>query len=231
MNTGCFAGAEGDSGGGIGTTTAAFFFSGGAGEEGGYDLLVFFDAVEADFQLRATNLVIDKDDPGLAARKAAFPGSCVPIADGDQLCVEFRVEVLNPDGSPAPPEAKFSGGGFWEGYEMEVRWFYDTNDTHPNDANNLIQIIHANGVCHPDESPCGAGDDTYDNALPLADGYDPCAVETDEGCIDPGIDGFEDNFQLFLVNQTTIPEPGTMILVGSGVASLLYRRRRRNQRS
>ena len=45
---------------------------------------------------------------------------------------------------------------------------------------------------------------------------------------DPGIGGRDNNFQRVLVTQgPPIPEPGTMLLIGSGLAGLLYHRRRR----
>ena len=62
------------------------------------------------------------------------------------------------------------------------------------------------------------GDDTYD--IDITNGpYHP----------DPGIGGRDNNFQRLLVTHdaTVVPEPATMLLIGSGLGTLLYQRRRR----
>jgi hypothetical protein len=98
-----------------------------------------------------------------------------------------------------------TGLGF---YNVFIHWDADTNGSFPNDPFNRIRMLHA------------IGDDTYDTDITVLGTYDP----------DPGIGGRDNNFQRLLVTQTPpIPEPGTMLLIGSGLASLLYHRRRRSR--
>ena len=93
-------------------------------------------------------------------------------------------------------------------YDVFIHWDANTNGSFPNDPGNRIRMLHA------------IGDDTYDTDITVLGSYDP----------DPGIGGRDNNFQRLLVTQTAaVPEPGTMLLIGSGLGTLLYHRRRRSR--
>ena len=96
-----------------------------------------------------------------------------------------------------------SGLGF---YDMFIHWDLDTNLGFSNEPGNRIRLLHA------------VGDDTYDKDITVFGTYDA----------DPGIGGRDNNFQQFLVTQgQPIPEPATVLLIGSGLGLLYHRRRRR----
>ena len=94
-----------------------------------------------------------------------------------------------------------SGLGF---YDMFIHWDLNTNLGFSNNPGNRIRLLHA------------VGDDTYDKDITVFGTYDD----------DPGIGGRDNNFQQFLVTQG-VPEPATVLLIGSGLGLLYHRHRRR----
>ena len=90
-----------------------------------------------------------------------------------------------------------------------IAWSFDTDATFPNDPGDRIRILHNRG-----DIP-GNG---FNTDVTIIGSYIP-------GGDDPGIGGRDDNFQSFLVAQgPAVPEPGTLLLLGSGVAWLVRRK-------
>jgi hypothetical protein len=135
-----------------------------------------------------------------------FPGfRCIPL-DGVH-CIDFEVNAPTP------------GTNTWTGfYDLTITWLLDTEPEFPNDPGNRIRILHNRG-----DVP-GDGFDTDISVVGSYFGPNGCTFGCEE---DPGLSGRDDNFQSFLVVQgPAVPEPGTLMLLGSGVAAWLIRRRR-----
>jgi hypothetical protein len=133
----------------------------------------------------------------------AFPNSeCIPFLDED-TCVIFDVLA--------------EGTVDWneDGYFMEMRWFApevepgESPQKPPDDGRNHI-FKSANGF-------------TFDEVLRESD-YDP-----DVDPVDPALGGRGDDFSSFLAGRADVPEPGTLLLFGTGVVATCLRRRRRDR--
>ncbi len=170
-----------------------------------YLLSLDFAAIDHSFNLSVEDSLTDQGTLDGSGRLAAFPGhTCIPIADGTKKCVEFIFG--NGAGGP-PPEP----GGGWHGlYDFGIFWDVDTNAGFPGTAGR-IHVLHNSGV---DGAPFNE-----DFCARFGCTYHP-------GGVDPGVDGSGDGFHSLLVT-TAVPEPGSILLVATGVGALYNRRRRR----
>lgn len=162
---------------------------------GAYELILTFDSVHAPFDVSITNTLTNQ--AAVAPRLSSFPGYTCVMLDGVN-CVDFEVN--------APPPSANTWTGF---FDMVIAWAFDTDPTFSNNPGDRIRILHNRGD-HP-----GNGFDT-----------DVTVIGSYFSAEDPGIGGRDDNFQSFLVAQApaAVPEPGTLMLIGSGVAWLLRRK-------
>jgi hypothetical protein len=148
----------------------------------------------------------DVTEEQFAKDAGAFTGSgCLGyLSDGD--CVEYTVK---PEGT----------GQYMPPIRITVAWLLDTNSIAPSPL-----LIQAEGN---DPFSSELRDQTY---FPdSTDGIHFCQ-DGDDGECDPGESGTTDNFSRFAI-LNPVPEPGTLLLVGSGVAGAFWRRRRQRQRS
>jgi hypothetical protein len=155
-----------------------------------------------------------------AARAIAFPGyTCLALnAAGD--CVDFEVipcRTLNAAGHCEDSDVILKEGN-WTHYQIEIGWI-KYNDLPVYDESRM-RILHGFGGLD--------GDTLYDEdmcvtALDNAS-YDECLA-----IADPSIRSGNTDFQHFIAaySPTAVPEPSSLVLLGTGVCGLLLRRRRR----
>jgi len=200
-------------------TSRSFDFEGGSSVLGGYSFELTFDqlAAGAVFDLTVVAEALDPSD--LEPRfNNNFPGSqCVTFATDGTQCVDFQIK--GEDAStpfPTTDPTKWIGS-----FDITISWFLDTNGQFPNGPSNRIRILHNRG---------DSEGDGFDTDVTVNGSYFPgCGQDCFLASDDPAIGGRDDNFQSFAAVQAPdpIPEPATMLLLGSGLIGLVQQRRRR----
>jgi hypothetical protein len=163
-----------------------------------------FDRVEQSFQLRVSAFYVEPDDPVFTARlppgtvceRFNFPDSDNDGVLTDGSCMYFRVE----DKTNSTGEPQGGGIDFDGEWHQVISWF-----SFGPPAPGAI-IWH-------DNRPLGFFTDN------ITESYDQ---EPTPG--DPAIGGGALSFSD--VTITPVPEPSSLLLLGSGVSAFLYRRRR-----
>jgi hypothetical protein len=128
-------------------------------------------------------------------------GSVCIPIDGSGDCIDFTATTT----AVAPTD--------FTSYVATIDWTFDTNSNFPNTGNQRVELLESH-----------AGGPFTDITIPGS--Y--CAVLP---CGDPGISGQSDSFSQYTVVDATVPEPATLALLGSGLAGLLMRSRRRSRPS
>lgn len=180
---------------------------------GNFTNTLAFDTVLQDMTITMNAFFVDPDDSGNFLSRV--PGGYVPArfftSDGPAgSWIYFRVEE-----DPRP----LQGTDFEDTWHQTVTWFGFGGYVNP-------QLLHdAHG-----------GTDSFDQ--PITEFFDPepvppppcvedCLPICDGDCpIDPAIGGGARDFSDTLVVNTAVPEPASLLLLGSGFGSALYRRRR-----
>ena len=188
-----------------------------------YALTLEFEDVHGPFHIAVENEEITQAAMATSGRLAAFPGSvCVPIANGSDMCVVFH---FSGDTTPGPN----TWTGNWTAF---ISWLDNTNESYPGSS---VRVVHARGDdCAPPATCTPNGLNVFDTDItfgPYCAGpptTDPCPHSPPGFPTDPEIAGTDDNFQsISAISTNVVPEPGSMALLGSGLAALWYRRKRR----
>ena len=203
-------------------SSAIYAFGGGASSPGGYQVDLFFDQINGNFNVTIEDQLFAQNSPAIAAMLANFPGHiCIPIVDGTGTCVVFAVTA------PGPGTSTWSGN-----YDLFASWFANTDGVYGDSPPGSVHLLHA----------LGNADNVFDSDITIpgsytSGGYDFCHGFCEDfvgdSALDPGVGGTDNSFSGFLATHTsTVPEPGTMLLLASGLgATALRRRKRRNQPS
>jgi hypothetical protein len=188
-----------------------------------------FDHVNdgSQFDVVIKDLAISQND--LDPQLGAFAGAtCIPINPGNTAapCVEFQVTQ-----EPPADAWDHSGSGLTPpGYFLWIYWLAATDPPFSDP-----HILHATGTS-----------DVFDSDITIPGSYrtqpQSCVFDP-RGCGfiiggidsipgDPAIGGRDNDFTLFtVVSPTEVPEPVSLLLVGSGVSGLIYRRRQQSRKS
>jgi hypothetical protein len=183
---------------------------------GAFDYILTLGSVTGTFDVSITAQF--GTQASFAPQMANFPGyQCVDLMDPSNTgspCVDFGIFA---------PDPVQSG---WNKYKFKIQWDFDSNALFPNNPGNRITVLHDFG---PRQKP-GDFDSIYDE--------DMCKNPLNDACIyfpgpgDPSISSGDTDFQHMLVALTpadVVPEPGTLIMLGSGISAFLYRRHRRSR--
>ena len=175
---------------------------------GGFSYILTLHNVMSTFGLSISADLTNQTTLDLQGRFTKFPGAkCVdmlnPQNTGDP-CVDFGIFPFVQRGPTT-----------WDGFDNKIAWDFDSNTLFPNGGSHQIVILHDFGTDPDliyDENMCAAFGCTY---FP--------------GPGDPGISSMDTDFQHHIVASlsTEVPEPSTLVLIGSGLSGFLYRRRRR----
>lgn len=183
---------------------------------GGFDYILTMQNVTGTFDVSIN--AVRGTQGFFAPRMVNFPGyQCVDLMDPSTTatpCVDFGIFA---------PDPVQSG---WKNYTFEIQWDFDSNLLFPNSPGNRITVLHDFG---PRQKP-GDTDNIYDEDMCLNPLNVACTYFPGPG--DPSISSGDTDFQHMLVSlrpANAVPEPATLILLGSGVSAFLYRRRRRSR--
>jgi len=210
-------GVTGGGGSGSGSGTSAFFnFDPNSNGSTDYFAQLTFNQVNGPFSVGITDALTTQGT--LAPRFAQFFSTSVCLPIFGPSCVEFHIDA------PAPGPNTWTSSGprganATLGFNLRIFWFQNTDQ--PGDA-NAVRVLHDTGNTDPQ----------YDIDITVPGSYEPPPPPCSDICIgsvdDPGIGSRDNNFQNFVVvrSPTAVPEPATLLLLGSGVSVLAYRKRR-----
>ena len=169
---------------------------------GDYKYILSFLGLTEAIEITIEDVLIGQ---GAFSEREALSGDyhCVFLT-GSQ-CVEFVITA---------PERS------WTGYLFTIAWLFPTDPIFPNGDSTpgQIRVLQNPG-----------GDGSLDFTIDMCLAFPTPGCDYFAGAFDPAISSGDTDFSSMIVASTAapIPEPATVLLVGSGLGTLLYRRRRR----
>jgi hypothetical protein len=231
-------------------STCTFNFSGspscgivGAGADGfgffgfvdpTYKVALAFDEVIGQFDVTITATELTEAEA--LAKMSAFPGFR-PVPIGNNLeapFIDFNVSAPAPCTTDAECGAPGTntwrsdndpgtrGPGVPSGYELRVYWLADTDSLYPDP-----HLLHATGASELYDIDITDPNFPYTTIVPC-EVFDACESTGFAAFVDPAAGGRDDMFTTFGLGDATnaVPEPASLLLLGSGIGGWLYRRRR-----
>ncbi len=166
----------------------------------------FVDNVQ-DFEVTVNNITFSE------LSGESFPGyECIALTDAG--CVDFEVSTTG------------ALGTHWDHYTVAIDWT-DWNDLLDESMEPRIRMLHDRGVNLGGDGPEEPG--TYDFDMCVTAGYDNCEAE-----FEPRIRSGDTDFNSFTAalapaQVAEVPEPSSLVLLGTGAFATLFRNRRRSR--
>jgi hypothetical protein len=217
--------------GGGGTTCSTGPQGGAVYNFGAYAAELRFDEVFNTFTVEITDVEHTYEE--IAARFTDFFPNYQPVPIGTNPAapyIDFVVTDPPEEGidfrseGARGPDADF-------GYDLWLYWLADTAAAYPNpemlhDTEGTDDQFDFNmtipGSYFDDPVPCGV----FSSCEPPGCDVEICFASS-SAFADPGVGGRDNMFTSFtLGDASAVPEPASMILLGTGLGSLFYRRRR-----
>jgi hypothetical protein len=176
---------------------------------GDYKYVLDFFGETNSFEITIEDVLISQ---GAFSERESLEGDYFCVFLTGTQCVEFVITA---------PERT------WTSYEFTIAWLFPTDPVFPNGTDppgstpGQIRVL---------QNPGGNMNDLFTIDMCLEFPTPGCQYFA--GVFDPAISSGDTDFSSQIVASTAapIPEPATLLLVGSGLGSILYRRRRRRER-
>jgi hypothetical protein len=227
----CHFGGSGSCASNAGSEGFTLFEFGSPEGSAPYKIGLKFDTIVGEFDVTIDDIALS--EAAMLAKLTAFPGfQPVPIGDNPVApFIDFQVTApapcfVTPNNDCSTAENTWLSEGVRgpaadQGYDMRFYWLADTNALFPDP-----HVLHNTGE----------DDELYDFDMTVAGSYStfvPCdvfaCIESAKAPGDPAVGGRDDMFNGFTLADptgSTVPEPASLLLLGTGISGWLYRRRR-----
>jgi len=192
-----------------------------------YKVALGFDEVHGSFDVEI--IAHELDETAALAKLALFPGFR-PVPIGSNPSAPFiDFEVIDHSNGPCvrvnPTDCTSSNINTWVsqgsrgpsadlGYNLRIYWTANTDPGFPHP-----HVFHADGDSDVYNRDISDPNFPYTTDIPKCSIFD-CEV------VDPAAGGRDDMFTTFGLADASVPEPTSLLLLGSGISGWLYRRRR-----